>query len=1272
MVQQNKENKREVKELARCAEVVTVVMEGFLADGKAARTASDRGLLDALELLDANLTKAHELLFEWSTKKVRRSAMPDKWARKLADACGGISLGLQLVATASAGKLNVAVEDVRGLCVELLRAQSDMKDLIDAAHKQARKANITPQQVDAVLARHMAELQMRSIRPEQLRAVRDEILAGGRANAEAQEATMARMERSLTGAIAAAAERHREEQRREFEELRAAGERGFRDVKASVSQDVTVAADRVIEEVFARMGGLVQEQLGEAVRMIEEKASVRAKAHVERTEQMLVREIDAMRIGAGQGVRSEVNELKEKVQRLAWESTRRIDMCAGGGVQKSLEAWRIPAGEVVLGQSLSAGGFGDVHEGVWRAPNQVPLPAAIKVIRLHGTKPKERNALLREAQVLSRALAASPHVCQLYGFVDGDDSGGQAMLVMRRYAGSLSDALDLHDGKPIPLGAWLPAMADVFRALDSLHRVGITHCDVTPRNVLLDGSGCAVLADFGLSRVTASSSVASVATEAKDACSRNYAAPEQLQARRRADRGPHTDVWGAAAVAVHLASGVLPFKGWNREDIYSLVVHDREAPDIPSGLPGPVASAIAACFTYDFNRRPTARYVLDVLEGELQRLGDTVDRTCLVPPAARHRPEQSSPSAGTARTFPVAPVATPGATQAYHKEPEPARPEPSYPVPPPLPDGCGEGEALVDRVMRELQLGDDTAEQVRAALPFGALSDAQDVTALTERALRSCGVSRLQAHRAIPALHAAAAQAPPSASTARRGSALSVAGLRQVLNDPTVPVVDLEGRAVRCVGNAEGLVINRPVVLRNGLLIGLGSKVGGQTAAVHLGRGAAGAVLESLRIVGGPGHGVYAHGEAKEVTVRGCSITHSARNGVMAIAGCRVVVEGCEVARCGWNCMEANGAAATIEVRDTRCTGAKGSHGVLADHGGLVAMERGCSSGNAHGGVAASGRGSRVVAKSVELSGNRKAGAWAQIDGVVELERGIKQGFRSNRPRAGFGLLEEEEDLGTDAQARRRRGLGDDVLGGELDAFAGVHFGGAGAGDDVSAGVLARVQRRAEEKALESAAAGNERYDPLRSSTSKDVLSMINKQTSHPRPFAHFGSASGGGARRAGGGSAPGNVRGRLSVAVAGYEGSRSLFGDLGGSKTSFLGRTIAAPVTSRAAPVGQRAGPFVFERDASKGGASKPGAAASAPAGARAGPSSFAGIGQRLSGASAPAGAADAPKLVGILGACGKRADRDERCPLGAGLKSLNRALNRQTTSLGAKRQRS
>ncbi|CAG9462774.1 unnamed protein product [Pedinophyceae sp. YPF-701] len=956
-------------------------MEGFLADGKAVRTASDRGLLDALELLDANLTKAHELLFEWSTKKVRRSAMPAKWARKLADACGGISLGLQLVATASAGKLNVAVEDVRGLCVDLLRAQSDMKDLIDAAHKQARKANITPQQVDAVLARHMAELQMRSISPAELRAVRDEILAGGRANAEAQEATMARMERSLTGAIAAAAERHREEQRREFEELRAAGERGFRDVKSSVSQDVTVAADRVIEEVFARVGGLVQERLGEAVRTIEERASERAKVDVECIEQMLVREIDAMRIGAGQGVRSEVNELKEKVQRLAWESTRRIDMCAGGA-QKSLEAWRIPAGEVVLGPSLSEGGFGDVHEGVWRAPNQVPLPAAIKVIRLHGTKPKERNALLREAQVLSRALAASPHVCQLYGFVDGNDSGGQAMLVMRRYAGSLSDALDLHDGKPIPLGAWLPAMADVFRALDSLHRVGITHCDVTPRNVLLDGSGCAVLADFGLSRVTSSSSVASVATEAKDACSRNYAAPEQLQARRRADRGPHTDVWGAAAVAVHLASGVLPFKGWNREDIYSLVVHDREAPEIPSGLPGPVAAAIAACFAYDFNRRPTARYVLDVLEGELQRLADAVDRKCLVPPAARDRPEQPTPSWNAPRTLPVAPVAMSSATQAYHEEREP-----SYPEPPPLPDGCGEGEALVDRVVRELQLGDDTAERVRAALPFGALSDAQDVAALTERALRSCKVSALQARRAIPALHAAAARAPPPASTARRGSALTVAGLQQVLNDPTVPVVDLEGRAVRCVGNAEGLVINRPVVLRNGLLVGLGSKVGGQMAAVHLGRGAAGAVLESLRIVGGPGHGVYAHGEAKEATVRGCSITHSARNGVMAIAGCRVAVEGGEVARCGWNCVEATGAGTSIVVRATRCTGAKGCHGVLAEQGGMVTMEWGCSSGNAQGGVAASGNGARVVAERVELSGNGKAGAWAQMDGMVELER---------------------------------------------------------------------------------------------------------------------------------------------------------------------------------------------------------------------------------------------------------------------------------------------
>jgi serine/threonine protein kinase len=75
---------------------------------------------------------------------------------------------------------------------------------------------------------------------------------------------------------------------------------------------------------------------------------------------------------------------------------------------------------------------------------------------------------------------------------------GMAMVLGLCAGGSLLAALEK---KKLDAAKKTQVLGEVASALSFLHSLGIVHRDIAARNVLLDGSGKAKLADLGLSRL---------------------------------------------------------------------------------------------------------------------------------------------------------------------------------------------------------------------------------------------------------------------------------------------------------------------------------------------------------------------------------------------------------------------------------------------------------------------------------------------------------------------------------------------------------------------------------------------------------------------------------------------------------------------------------------------------------------------------------------------------------------------------------------------------
>jgi len=152
----------------------------------------------------------------------------------------------------------------------------------------------------------------------------------------------------------------------------------------------------------------------------------------------------------------------------------------------------------------------------------------------------------RECDAL-RTLGHHPNICGLIECRRSDD--GRAAIVLDYHArGSLADA---NDGN-VPI-EWPEAFrigAALAGALETSHRAGILHRDVTPSNVLLDELGVPVLADFGLARTSEG-----LTRTGELRATIEHAPPEAFAGQTPA---PAADIYSLASTVYELVAGHAP------------------------------------------------------------------------------------------------------------------------------------------------------------------------------------------------------------------------------------------------------------------------------------------------------------------------------------------------------------------------------------------------------------------------------------------------------------------------------------------------------------------------------------------------------------------------------------------------------------------------------------------------------------------------------------------------------------------------------------------
>jgi serine/threonine protein kinase len=158
------------------------------------------------------------------------------------------------------------------------------------------------------------------------------------------------------------------------------------------------------------------------------------------------------------------------------------------------------------------------------------------------------------------------HILPVYDFGEHD---GIPYIVMRYLAGGT--LADLIFGRLPPLATTARLIGQVADALDYAHGRGIIHRDLKPSNVLLDNSGNAYLADFGIARVTQAVQAVNL-TGSRVIGTPPYIAPEMVKKDQKVT--PSVDIYALGIITFEMLTGQTPF--YDEDSMKVLMAHVLE------------------------------------------------------------------------------------------------------------------------------------------------------------------------------------------------------------------------------------------------------------------------------------------------------------------------------------------------------------------------------------------------------------------------------------------------------------------------------------------------------------------------------------------------------------------------------------------------------------------------------------------------------------------------------------------------------------------------
>ncbi len=231
----------------------------------------------------------------------------------------------------------------------------------------------------------------------------------------------------------------------------------------------------------------------------------------------------------------------------------------------------LPVGTMLRGgtykitKQLSSGGFGNTYMVQNVNFNET---YAMKEFFMHGINLREGDTvtvsvpdnkatfesqkakLKKEAQRLRKLHNA--HIVQVH---DLFEERGTVYYVMDYIDGESLGSRLQRMGKPLTEAEAMDVLRQMLDALDLVHSQSpqLLHLDIKPANIMMDGSGCAYLIDFGASKQIATDDNNALSTTTGMSYTAGYAPSEQIE-QNYERMGPWTDFYALGATLYKLVT----------------------------------------------------------------------------------------------------------------------------------------------------------------------------------------------------------------------------------------------------------------------------------------------------------------------------------------------------------------------------------------------------------------------------------------------------------------------------------------------------------------------------------------------------------------------------------------------------------------------------------------------------------------------------------------------------------------------------------------------
>ncbi len=294
---------------------------------------------------------------------------------------------------------------------------------------------------------------------------------------------------------------------------------------------------------------------------------------------------------------------------------------------------QLPAGTMIAGRyeihnTLGVGGFSIVYgaydkklETEVAVKELFPPSLAFRKtgeerVIINGRK-SDFDYLLDRFVLEARTMAkynSDPNIVNIFDCVLENNT---AYIIMEYLDGqNLEDYTQSRPGGKLKLEEAISIIEGVLDGLDRVHKKGIVHRDIKPKNIVLTKKGEVKIIDFGAARFYATEE--EVVNNFTKVLTPGFAPPEQYQRDKK--QGSFTDVYASAATFYYMLTGEVPEVSVDRK----LSDHLKPLSELFPDIPGYVDNAVRRAMVLNSDLR-----VQNASDFKLALLGKKVLRTTL-------------------------------------------------------------------------------------------------------------------------------------------------------------------------------------------------------------------------------------------------------------------------------------------------------------------------------------------------------------------------------------------------------------------------------------------------------------------------------------------------------------------------------------------------------------------------------------------------------------------------------------------------------------------